>query len=76
MKGACILDIDLNETGLKVTIQSSCHPQHISIDVMSVRAEEKIIEKVNEYITRQGRLDVFVNVADILRTGSTVDIPV
>ncbi|CAF0956446.1 unnamed protein product [Rotaria sordida] len=38
--------------------------------------KKKIIEKVNEYITRQGRLDVFVNVADILRTGSTVDIPV
>ncbi|CAF0876378.1 unnamed protein product [Rotaria sordida] len=59
MKGACVLDIDLNETRLKVTIQSSCHPQYISIDVMSVRAEEKNHRKT-----------------DILRTSSTVDIPV
>ncbi|CAF3957482.1 unnamed protein product [Rotaria sp. Silwood2] len=72
-EGAYVLAIDLNEAGLKETMQSSHHPERISIAVMSITDEKKVIEKVNEYIAHQGRLDVLVNVAGILRTGSIVD---
>ncbi|CAF4979230.1 unnamed protein product [Rotaria sp. Silwood1] len=51
-EGAYVLGIDLNEAGLKETVQSSRHPERISI---------------------AGRLDVLVNVAGILLTGSIVD---
>ncbi|CAF2169954.1 unnamed protein product [Rotaria magnacalcarata] len=72
-EGACVFGIDLNETGLKETIQSSSHPEQISIAVMSVTDEEKVIEKVNEYVTLRGHLDIIVNAAGILRTSSVVD---
>ncbi|CAM2697681.1 unnamed protein product [Rotaria socialis] len=72
-EGACVFGIDLNETGLKETIQSSSHPERISIAVMSVTDEEKVIEKINKYVTLRGHLDVLVNVAGILRTSSVAD---
>lgn len=51
---------------------SSCS-ERISTATFSVTDEEKVIEKVNEYVTSQGHLDVLVNVAGILRVGSLVD---
>lgn len=71
-EGAHVLAIDINETGLNETVKLSSYPERISVAVLSVTDEQKVIEKVNEYVTHQGRLDVLVNVAGILRINSVV----
>ncbi len=72
-EGASILGIDVNESGLKETVQLASHPERVSIAVVSVTDEQQIIEKVNEYVTRQGHLDVLVNMAGILRVTQSAE---
>ena len=45
----------------------------MSIAVASIIDEQQITEKVNEYITRQGRLDALINMAGILRATIATD---
>jgi NAD(P)-dependent dehydrogenase (short-subunit alcohol dehydrogenase family) len=72
-EGASILGIDLNEVGLKETVQLTSNPERVSIAVVSVTDEQQVIEKVNEYVTRQGHLDVLINMAGILRVSHSAD---
>jgi NAD(P)-dependent dehydrogenase (short-subunit alcohol dehydrogenase family) len=39
----------------------------VSVAVVSITDEQQVIETVNEYVTRQGHLDVLVNMAGILQ---------
>ncbi len=66
-EGASVLGIDVNETGLKETVELTSYPERVSIAVVSITDEQQIVEKINEYVTRQGHLDVLVNMAGILR---------
>jgi len=66
-EGASVLGIDVNETGLKETVELTSYPERVSIVVVSITDEQQVVEKVNEYVTRQGHLDVLVNMAGILR---------
>jgi NAD(P)-dependent dehydrogenase (short-subunit alcohol dehydrogenase family) len=72
-EGAFVLGIDVNEVGLKETLQLTVHPERVSIAVLCVTDEQQVIEKVNDYVTRQGHLDVLVNVAGILRATHTAE---
>jgi NAD(P)-dependent dehydrogenase (short-subunit alcohol dehydrogenase family) len=64
---ASVLAIDVNETGLKETVQLTSHPERVSVAVISVTDEQQVTEKVNDYVARQGRLDALINIAGILR---------
>ncbi len=66
-EGASVLGIDINEDGLKQTSQLSSHPERMSLATVSITEEQQVIQKVNDYITLQGHLDVLVNAAGILR---------
>lgn len=66
-EGASVLAIDVNEPGLKETVQLTSNPERVSIAVVSITDEQQVTEKVNEYITRQGQLDALINVAGILQ---------
>lgn len=67
-EGASVLGIDLNEAGLQQTAQLTAHPDRVSIAVASVTDEQQITDKVNEYVARQGALDVLINMAGIMQT--------
>jgi nucleoside-diphosphate-sugar epimerase len=45
-EGTFVLGIDLNETGLKETIQLSSYPERISFTIISVTDEEKSSKKL------------------------------
>ncbi|CAF1014400.1 unnamed protein product [Adineta steineri] len=72
-EGAFVLGIDLNEAGLKQTTLLTSRPERVSIAVASVTDEQQITEKVNEYIARQGRLDVLINMAGIMCASIATD---
>jgi len=66
-EGASVLAIDVNETGLKATVQLTEFPERVSTAILSITDEQQVTEKVNEYVNQQGQLDVLVNMAGILR---------
>ena len=72
-EGAFVLGIDINEDGLKQTQEAASYPERVSIAVVSVTDEQLVTEKVNEYVSLQGRLDVLVNAAGILRASPTIN---
>lgn len=72
-EGATVLGIDVNEAGLKETVQLTSQPERVSIAVVSITDEQQIIEKVNEYVTRQGHLDALINMAGIIRSTITTE---
>lgn len=72
-EGAFVLGIDVNENGLKEAQQAASYPERVSIAIVSVTDEQLLTEKVNEYISLQGRLDVLVNAAGILRVSASIN---
>jgi len=49
-EGTFVLGIDLNETGLKETIQLSSYPERISFTIISVTDEEKSSKKLTNML--------------------------
>jgi NAD(P)-dependent dehydrogenase (short-subunit alcohol dehydrogenase family) len=72
-EGASVLAIDINETGLNETVQLTSNPERVSIAAISVADEQKVTEKVNDYVARQGQLDALINLAGILRAVVSTD---
>lgn len=72
-EGASVLAIDVNETGLQETVNLSSNPDGVSIAVVSITDEQQVTDKINEYVTRQGHLDVLINMAAILRSSLSTD---
>ncbi|CAF1574198.1 unnamed protein product [Rotaria magnacalcarata] len=72
-EGASILAIDINEIGLQETVTLSSNPDGVSIAVASITDEQQVTEKINEYVARQGHLDILINMAAILRSSISID---
>lgn len=72
-EGAFVLGIDINENGLKQTQQAASYPERVSIAIVSVTDEQLVTEKVTEYVSLQGHLDLLVNAAGILRVSPTIN---
>lgn len=65
-EGAFVLGIDINETGLKETVNLTSNSERVSIAVVSITDEQLVAKTVNDYVTRQGRLDALINMAGII----------
>ena len=72
-EGASVLGIDMNGDGLAETVKLASHKERISVACLSVTDEVQVTQKINEYVTLQGRLDVLANVAGILRAVPATD---
>ena len=66
-EGASVLGIDVNETGLKETQVLTSQPERVSYAAISVTDEQLVMDRVNAYVERHGRLDALVNMAGIIR---------
>ena len=74
-EGASVLGIDVNETGLKETQVLTSHPERVSYAAITVTDEQLVMDRVNAYVERHGRLDALVNMAGIIRGTLATDTP-
>ena len=76
-EGAIALAVDLNEAGLNETLAqaaaAAAHGGSATMAVCSVSDEADVKRTVAEFVARQGRLDVLVNMAGILRSSHTTE---
>lgn len=72
-EGASVLAIDLNEDGLKETQNATSNPERVTLAILSVTDEQGINEKVNNYATEQGHIDVLINVAGIIKCSHSTE---
>ncbi len=74
-EGAIALAVDLNEAGLAETqaaaTSAACHGGRISVTVASISDEADVKRAVADFVEREGKLDVLVNMAGILRSTHT-----
>ncbi len=76
-EGAIALGVDQNEAGLAAAAaaagSSAAHGGRASIAVASVADETNVRRVVADFATREGGLDVLVNMAGILRSSHTTE---
>ncbi len=76
-EGAVALSVDLNESGLAETVAAAeateGHGGRASMIVASVSDEDDVKRTVGDFVEREGRLDVLVNMAGILRSSHTTE---
>lgn len=76
-EGAIALGVDLNESGLAETqaaaTAAACHGGRASFAVASVSDESQVAQAVADFVAAEGRLDVLVNMAGILRSSHTTE---
>jgi NAD(P)-dependent dehydrogenase (short-subunit alcohol dehydrogenase family) len=76
-EGAIALAVDVNEEGLKETLAeagvAAAHGGRASMAVASVSDENDVKRTVSDFVGREGRLDVLVNMAGILRSSHTAE---
>jgi len=76
-EGAIALAVDLNEGGLKETLAEASaaagHGGRAAMAVASVSDENDVKRAVADFVGREGRLDVLVNMAGILRSSHTAE---
>ncbi len=78
-EGATALGFDLNEAGLRETVEAAsataCHGGRAAFATGSVSDEADVKRAVANFVAREGRLDVLVNMAGILRSSHTHETP-
>lgn len=75
-EGAKVVASDINEAGLKetVNIAKSNRNGEIAVEAADVRDEKAVIHIVNSTVEKYGKLDLLVNCAGIIQLGKIEDI--